>query len=710
MTGKEQNTHQILPKASSNALQTVQSEQYDYLEDQNVDELICSICLFPFVDPISHSTCGNTFCSTCVEKVVNCPMCGEDEFKKNCSPSAKVVINMLDKLKVRCGMCKTIVPRGELKDHQDKYCPLHGAYQQVEELKKKLEAEHLEKLEIAQKELEEKMKSLQVDHEQYLQKAQENLTRREEELLQQAKKKEELLENQMKELKNQVVAREKFESTNKPIHLNVGGTILTVSLGAFIHNEREPDNLFKKMFTGEYPLYQTPSKKFNDPIYFIDCDPVIFKLILDWLKFGIIGNELSDDMKQSLLCSCNSFGIENITKHLKEKHKQVAKMSQFDFMNVVNLARSQKSKLNLSGLDLRKLVLNSTDLKNAEILGSDFSGMNLKNTDFKGGILIGCNFSNCTLTSVRIQDCNLEGCDFSNTIFKNTDILKNNLSGANFENAQFEKCKIQWHFKKGRDNNLKYCKFVDCNFDGSIFEEIDFFESILSSSNIFNTGTIKNADLRQWKDLSKFKEMKFDSCVFNFTEETTKDIIVPFECDIIDFETSLALYSHTESKAIPQLLYKGTRDGFNGYSFHPKCDNRGPTLTIIKSEHDQIFGGFTSKPWTSNRSPQTYVSDESAFIFKIEKDSTNQNYQFRKFNIKQDKKQYAINVFEGFLPKFGEDIYICNDCDSQNQSYSGLGYAYESPNNFSSNETQSYLAGSSPFKVKEIEVFLIKNY
>ena len=48
-----------------------------------------------------------------------------------------------------------------------------------------------------------------------------------------------------------------------------------------------------------------------------------------------------------------------------------------------------------------------------------------------------------------------------------------------------------------------------------------------------------------------------------------------------------------------KLLYKGSRDGFFSQVFHSKCDNQGATLTIIRSEHGKVFGGYASRPWSS---------------------------------------------------------------------------------------------------------------
>ena len=47
-----------------------------------------------------------------------------------------------------------------------------------------------------------------------------------------------------------------------------------------------------------------------------------------------------------------------------------------------------------------------------------------------------------------------------------------------------------------------------------------------------------------------------------------------------------------------RLLYRASRDGFAAATFHSKCDNKGPTVTIVKSGNN-IFGGFAEESWTS---------------------------------------------------------------------------------------------------------------
>jgi len=45
------------------------------------------------------------------------------------------------------------------------------------------------------------------------------------------------------------------------------------------------------------------------------------------------------------------------------------------------------------------------------------------------------------------------------------------------------------------------------------------------------------------------------------------------------------------------LLYRGSRDGYAFDKTHSKIDVKGPTLTIVKSDTYNIFGGYTPISW-----------------------------------------------------------------------------------------------------------------
>ena len=46
-----------------------------------------------------------------------------------------------------------------------------------------------------------------------------------------------------------------------------------------------------------------------------------------------------------------------------------------------------------------------------------------------------------------------------------------------------------------------------------------------------------------------------------------------------------------------KLIYRASEHGYTASSFHERCDNVTPTLVIIKSHNDCIFGGFTTQTW-----------------------------------------------------------------------------------------------------------------
>ena len=73
------------------------------------------------------------------------------------------------------------------------------------------------------------------------------------------------------------------------------------------------------------------------------------------------------------------------------------------------------------------------------------------------------------------------------------------------------------------------------------------------------------------------------------------------------------------------LLYRASIDGFHWKDFHKKVDNKGPTLTLIKSENDKVFGAYRTVNF--NLSESKY-KDDNAFIFSLSKMSVHKPYRF----------------------------------------------------------------------------------
>ena len=135
------------------------------------------------------------------------------------------------------------------------------------------------------------------------------------------------------------------------------------------------------------------------------------------------------------------------------------------------------------------------------------------------------------------------------------------------------------------------------------------------------------------------------------------------------------------------LLFRASKHGYGGKKFHEHCDNKGGTITIIKSNFGNIFGGYTSKSWTSSGEA---VGDENAFLFLIKSDDESVQkecpllLELRKDYVKYESDIYCV---ANWGPVFGtgHDISISNDCNKKlgkipehngHHNYSHL-YSYE---------------------------------
>eukprot|EP00826_Nyctotherus_ovalis_P037065 TRINITY_DN3354_c0_g3_i4.p1 TRINITY_DN3354_c0_g3~~TRINITY_DN3354_c0_g3_i4.p1 ORF type:complete len:445 (+),score=43.29 TRINITY_DN3354_c0_g3_i4:100-1434(+) len=149
------------------------------------------------------------------------------------------------------------------------------------------------------------------------------------------------------------------------------------------------------------------------------------------------------------------------------------------------------------------------------------------------------------------------------------------------------------------------------------------------------------------------------------------------------------------SKFTFKLLWRGSVDGFEASTFHAKCDGKAPTLTVIQSKLDLVFGGYTAKSW--NATNNGYAYDPEAFIFSL---------TYKTKHNKQKSTSYSIYCNPGSGPKFGggHDISICDNSNTSNGSCSNGNHTYELPPDI---DAKTYFAGARKFKVKDIEVYSV---
>ena len=61
-------------------------------------------------------------------------------------------------------------------------------------------------------------------------------------------------------------------------------------------------------------------------------------------------------------------------------------------------------------------------------------------------------------------------------------------------------------------------------------------------------------------------------------------------------ETLMNWLKETRNFTDTNLLYRASRDGWAASNFHSCCDNKGPTVTVVKNGN-YIFGGYTEQHW-----------------------------------------------------------------------------------------------------------------
>lgn len=107
------------------------------------------------------------------------------------------------------------------------------------------------------------------------------------------------------------------------------------------------------------------------------------------------------------------------------------------------------------------------------------------------------------------------------------------------------------------------------------------------------------------------------------------------------------------------LQYRATRDGFDAGNFHMACDQRGPTLTVVRADNGSVFGGYNSSSWSSHPSG-VYSTSKTNFLFtlKSREHPTRENVRF---DVKGDGNAAAYNKAD-FGPTFGvgHDLYLAS--------------------------------------------------
>jgi hypothetical protein len=120
-------------------------------------------------------------------------------------------------------------------------------------------------------------------------------------------------------------------------------------------------------------------------------------------------------------------------------------------------------------------------------------------------------------------------------------------------------------------------------------------------------------------------------------------------------------------------------------------------MTIIQSNNNYLFGGYTSISWTSDGS---YKNDTTAFIFTL---TNPHNIPPTKYLIQTDKTGYAVNHSSNYAPTFGggHDISSANASNANNSSYANFPFSYTD----TTGKGNATFTGAKNFTTSDIEVY-----
>ena len=235
--------------------------------------------------------------------------------------------------------------------------------------------------------------------------------------------------------------------------------------------------------------------------------------------------------------------------------------------------------------------------------------------------------------------------------------IENNLKDINIDydnlkkfNNNYDNFEIKF-FPKEEDKN-------ELIKDIKNFGQLNFLNK-KNKDNLFSLSTIINNDIDK------------QNCVLNWIKEKVNKNEINIE-----------------------LIFKMSKNGYKSEDFHKMCDNKGPSLSLVKTTKNKLFGGFTPLSWNSQ---DGYLFDPSnqTFIFSLN--------LMKKFDIINPKKT-SIECFKTYGIIFGDHDFSLKENMKNGCTYSN------SYCNFLSNENLELTGGkgkNEDFEAEEFEVYKV---
>ena len=250
--------------------------------------------------------------------------------------------------------------------------------------------------------------------------------------------------------------------------------------------------------------------------------------------------------------------------------------------------------------------------------------------------------------------------------------------------------------KKIKYNNEKLLSFInDCiNIENNIKDINSFNENIKKFKNskdikiIFDYG-VKEQFSRFIEKIKNFgyicAESYFDSLILN---ENNNDINK--KSAIINW-----IKQKTKKNQMKfERIFLMSQNGSSSKDFHNYCDNKGPTLTIIKTNKNKLFGGFTSLSWDS-KSENKIDENNETFLYSLD--------LMKKYDLINHSKE-AIVCNKSYGPYFGGRDFSIEANMKEGNTYANSATNFITNNNL---ELTGGKGNNESFVAEEIEVFKV---
>jgi hypothetical protein len=193
------------------------------------------------------------------------------------------------------------------------------------------------------------------------------------------------------------------------------------------------------------------------------------------------------------------------------------------------------------------------------------------------------------------------------------------------------------------------------------------------------------------KDINDLKKE-----INSFEKNKTYELIAPNKGKLITTDEDFKFFAsniNNNSKLTFELLYKATKDGEQASVFHSNCDEKGPTITVVKVLNGSKCGGFTPVSWKKDG---CWTKDPSLRSFLCNLNNKT------KFGLRQNYN-HALDFHDSKLSCFGGYALQLTDKNLSNKNgiCQATDYEIQNPSDLIGINEQN-------FQAEEIEVFLVK--